>query len=464
MFKLSSELSKTLVNDFLRTSWSCVEALVRELANFKGDEKRKVLFYCFRNGRMNDIVLDCSHFFLRSSVEFSNPQLTVEEVQGIIAARLLEVCGNYFYRYGLHEPNSRDVDQICELLNKPSQDLVISFLLNTDEIEPDRYSMNPLKESIVSSGQSAFPAKSVKTEQLKIDEKFAQKYDGSLISKSEVELIAHHLETCKNNYMNLVDAVKYDQLEFLSQSFGISLFLCSLRMPLTTLEKETSEGFLHHMIRETHKDYDSVASVYNCMGRSMKNRTTLLTIPHSQKGYASKRAVRGKIYFDGAKLKNVKVVYRTTPLYPNAIDPNDVSIAKAEDDFRVEGEKFVNYSYKETPSSPQFFLYSLESPENAALWHGIGAFGAQQLLNSYVSIRLAGAKGSLISNLDAYGITTRIPLQFNLSPQHMWFHPIHHNIDASIGCIENLKDLAKLGMKIEYLQAYRNSTGDSIAV
>jgi hypothetical protein len=193
----------------------------------------------------------------------------------------------------------------------------------------------------------------------------------------------------------------------------------------------------------------------------MKNRTTLLTIPHSQKGYASKRAARGKIHFDGVKLKNVKVTYRTTPLYPNAIDPDDTSVAKAEDDFRIEGEKLVNYSYKETPSSPQFFLYSLASPENATLWHGIGAFGAQQLLSSYVSIRLACAKDSLLSNLDAYGVSTKVPLQFNLSPQHMWFHPVHRNIDSSIGCIANLKDLANLGMKVEYLSAYRNPTGDA---
>lgn len=456
IFQLSIDLAKMLVNDFLKNSWSCVEALVRELANFKGDEKKKVQFYCFRNGRMNDVILDGSHFFLRSSVEFSNPQLTVEEVQGIISARLLEVCGNYFHKHGLHQADDRDVDQICELLNKPPQDLVISFLLNTDEIEPDRYSMNPLKESIVNSGQSAFPAKSVKTEQLKIDENFVQKYEGSLISKAEVELVINHLETCNNNYMNMVDAVKYDQLELLSQSFGINLFLCSFRMPLTILEKEANAGFLHHVVRETHKDYDSIAHVYECMGRSMKNRTTLLTIPHSQKGYASKRAARGKIYFDETKLKNMKVTYRTTPLYPNGIDSKDVSIAKAEDNFRVEGEKLVNYSYKETPSSPQFILYSLGSPEHAALWHGIGAFGAQQLLNSYVSIRSASARGQLIKNLEAYGVTAHIPLQFNLSPQHMWFHPIHRNIDASIGCIENVRFLASLGMKVEYLSAYEN--------
>jgi hypothetical protein len=332
--------------------------------------------------------------------------------------------------------------------------------LNTDEIEPDRYSMNPLKESIVNSGQSAFPAKSVRTEQLRIDDNFVRKYEGSLISKGEVELVKRYLETCSDNYLNMVDAVKYDQLETLSVAFGMNLFLCSFRMPLTILEKEGANGFLHHVVRETHRDYDSIARVYESMGRSMKNRTTLLTIPHSQKGYGSKRATRGKIYFDGTKLKNVKVTYCTTPLYPNAIDSSDVSIAKAEDDFKVDAEKLVNYNYSVTPSSPQFFLYSLGSPENAALWHGIGAFGAQQLLRSYTSIRLACAKDSLIRNLDAYGVTTRIPLQFNLSPQHMWAHPTHHNIDASIGCVEDLKSLTRIGMKIEYLSAYKNPNGD----
>jgi hypothetical protein len=189
------------------------------------------------------------------------------------------------------------------------------------------------------------------------------------------------------------------------------------------------------------------------MGRSIKNLTTLLTVPHSSKGYASKRAVRGRIYFDGNKLKNIKVDYKTVLLYPNAIDPADVSVAKADDAFNVEGIKLAEYNYKETPSSPQFFLYSLASPENAVLWHGIGAFGASELLKSYATIRIACARGIILKHLSGkYGLSTKIPLQFNLIPKHMWFHPIHRNIDASIGCVENLKDLASLGMNMEHLQ------------
>ena len=358
----------------------CAEAIVKKLATFKENRKLKVPLFYFENGRRNDVTLDGGQFFLRSSVEYSNPQLTVEEIQGIIAARVLEVCGNYFHQYGLHQANGKDIDEICEMLKKSSQGTIVSFLLNTDDIEADRYSMNPLKESIVNSGQSAFPCGTVKTEKLEIDRKFAQKYEGALICKSEVERIARHFESCNNNYMDMVDAVKFEHLESLSESFGINLCLYSMRMPLTIMEKETTDDLLHYIIRKTHTDYQSIECVYKCMGRSMKNLTTLLTVPHSKKGYGSKRAARGRIYFEGAKLKSAKVDYRTALLYPNAIDPGDVSVARADDSFRVEGDRLVNYDFKQTPSSPQFFLYSLASPENAVLWHGIGAFGASELL------------------------------------------------------------------------------------
>ncbi len=446
------DLARIIVEDFLKSSWPCIEALVKELATFKEDKTRKVPMFHFEKGQRSGVTFDGGHFFLRASIEYSNPQLTVEEVQGIIAARLLEVCGNYFHQLGLHEATARDVNEICAIVKKPPRGLIVSFLLNTDDIEADRYSMNPLKESIVTSGQSAFPCATVKTERLQIDEKFVQKYEGSLFCRSEVERVARHLRACNNSYMDMVDAVKYEHLESLSESFGIALGIPSVRLPLSQLEKETTEGLLHHIIRETHRDYESIERIYNCMGRSMKNLTTLLTIPHSPKGYASKRGARGRIYFDGTKLKSVKVDYKTTQLYPNAIDPDDVSVAQAEDTFIVEATKLTNYSYRETPSSPQFSLYSLVSPEDAVLWHGIGAFGASELLKSYTTTRLACQTDSLIKDLkEKYGVTPKPPLQFNLMPKHMWFHPTHRNIDASIGCIQDLKFLANLGMKMEHL-------------
>jgi hypothetical protein len=453
---LSADLCRIITEDFLKNSWSCVEATVKELSIFKGDRMSKVPMFYFKGGQRTDVLPEGSHLFLRASVEYSNPQLTVEEVQGIIAARLLEVCGNYFHQYGLHLPDAKDINEICELLKKSSQGTIFPFLLNTDDIEPDRYSMNPLKESIINSGQSAFPSATVKTEKLEIDQKFVQKYAGSLIYKTEVERIASHLQTNDNNYMNMVDAVKYEHLESLSESFGINLRIYSMRMPLSILQKETTDSLLHYIIRETHANHDSIECVYKCMGRSMKNLTTLLTVPHSSQGYGSKRAARGRIYFDGTKLKSVKVDYRTTPLYPNAIDPNDVSFARAEDNFTVEGEKFTNYNFKETRSSPQFFLYSLASPENAVLWHGIGAFGASELLKSYTTTRMACAKDYRVKGLGAkFGITTRMPLQFNLVPKYIWFHPVHRNIDASIGCIDDLRFLADIGMKMEHLETER---------
>ncbi len=448
---MSQDNCRIIVEDFLKNSWTCVEAIVKELSAFEGKRPKACLYY-FKNSRREDLSFDGSHFFLRASVEYSNPQLTVEEVQGIIAARLLEVCGNHFHGTGLHIPDARDVDTICELLKKPPEGKIVPFLLNTDEIEADRYSMNPFKESIVNSGQSAFSCARVKTESLGIDQNFAQKYNGSLICKSEIELIAKHLRSCNNSYVDMVDAVKYEQLESLSAPFGLNLQVYSTRMPLSVLEKETPDGLLHHVIQKAHADYETFECIYRCMGRSMKSLTTLLTVPHSSKGYSSKRAARGRIYFDGTKVKNVKVDYRTVLLYPNAIDPADVSVAKADDSFTVEAEKLTNYDYKQTPSSPQFFLYSLASPENAVLWHGIGAFGASELLKSYTTTRLACAKDLLIGGLNAkYGVTTRMPLQFNLVPKFMWFHPVHRNIDASIGCVEDLKFLADLGMKMEHL-------------
>jgi hypothetical protein len=139
-------------------------------------------------------------------------------------------------------------------------------------------------------------------------------------------------------------------------------------------------------------------------------------------------------------------------LYPNAIDPDDVSKAIAEDSFTIEGDKLRNYDFKEVPSSPQFFLYSLASPEDAVLWHGIGAFGASELLKSYTTTRVACARDLLIKGLkEKYGIPARLPLQFNLVPSHMWVHPVHRNIDASIGCVEDLKDMASQGMRVEHL-------------
>ena len=377
---------RLLLEDFLKTSFSTVKVLVEGAAASKGqNSNRKVTLFRYVNGKKVSFPFSDERFYLRGSVEYTNPQLTVEEVQGIIGTRLLETCANYFYEHGLRQPEDSDVVALVELLKKPTQGYIVPFLLNTDDVEADRYSMNPLKQSIVDSGQSAFPAANVKTDQLKIDEAYCKKYDGSLISQKETELISESLRESNGSYLDLVDSIKYSQLKDLSVFFGMDLSLFTLRMPISTLKTETKDGLLHYIIKESNRDYSSIEEAYTCMGRSLKNRTTLLTIPHSPKGFGSKRAARGKLHFENGKLLDATVKYKTTQLYPNAMDPQDVAVAVCEDSFSVPGEKLSDYSFAETPSSPQFFLYSIGSPEDATLWHGIGAFAAPQLLQSYRS-------------------------------------------------------------------------------
>jgi hypothetical protein len=448
---------RLLLEDFLKTSFSTVKVLVEGAAALKGqNSNRKVTLFRYVNGKKVSFPFSDERFYLRGSVEYTNPQLTVEEVQGIIGTRLLETCANYFYLHGLRQPDGGDVVALAELLKKPTQGYIVPFLLNTDDVEADRYSMNPLKQSIVDSGQSAFPAANVKTDGLKIDEAYCKKYDGSLISQKEAELITESLGESNGSYLELVDSIKYAQLKELSAFFGMDLSLYTLRMPLSTLQTENKDGLLHYIIKESNRDYASVEEAYTCMGRSMKNRTTLLTIPHSKKGFGSKRAARGKLHFENGKLLDATIKYKTTQLYPNAMDPEDIAVAVCEDDFIVPGEKLSDYSFAETPSSPQFFLYSIGSPEDATLWHGIGAFAAPQLLQSYRSGRIACREGRLIKNLsEKYHIKVDVPLQFNLAPEGIWSHPIHRNIDASIGSVEDLPDLAHRGMRLEYLPDFK---------
>src|SRR4030042_2991666 len=212
---------RLLLDDFLKTSFSTVKVLVQGAVTLKGqNSNRKVTLFRYVDGKKVSVPFSDERFYLRGSVEYTNPQLTIEEVQGIIGTRLLETCANYFHERGLHQPDNDDVVALAEQLKKPPQGYIVPFLLNTDDVEADRYSMNPLKQSIVDSGQSAFPAANVKTDELKIDEAYCKKYDGSLISQKETELIAESLRGGKGSYLDLVDSIKYSQLKDLSVFFG----------------------------------------------------------------------------------------------------------------------------------------------------------------------------------------------------------------------------------------------------
>jgi len=452
------DYSNRLVRGFLAKSMPAVRALTKRVQEHKEEEEvegfcREVSFLCFGNVRNASVVVDGAHFYLRGSVEYANPQLTVEELQGIIGMRLLQTCVNYCLETGMREPTEGDYYKLCDELKVPSRGYVLPFLLNTDDVEADRYSINPLKRSLVDSGQSAFPVANIKTEQLCVDKEFVEKYEGSLISKEEVDLISEEL-LCHDNYMDFVDAVKFRQLEALSKVFGIDFSLYALRMPLSALQAEKKGDVLHYIISDVHKSVESIKQAYDCMGRSITKRTTLLTVPHSKKGYGSKRAAHGRIYFDGNNnsLLEVNVKYQPTVLYSNGIDPKDVSITVGEDSFRVEGEKFVNYSYAKTPSSPQFFLYALASPEDAVLWHGIGAFASSQLLQTYLSAHRACNNGQLIMGLhEKFNLPRKMPVQFNLVPEGMWRHCLCQNIDASIGVIKDFEELINRDLWIEHL-------------
>ena len=76
------DVCRTLVKDFLKSSWQSVEAIVQTLKNFQEAKIRRkpVTLFRFVNGKKITQHFDGACFFLRGSVEYSNPQLTLEEV------------------------------------------------------------------------------------------------------------------------------------------------------------------------------------------------------------------------------------------------------------------------------------------------------------------------------------------------------------------------------------------------
>lgn len=447
-----SDLIPALIEDFLKNSRNSVDSLLLELNNFLGEEPGDLAFFAMEGNKRKNIQLAKNHFFLRASTEYANPQLTLEELQGIIAARLLETCCNYMIDKETTETNQSDIAEIIEMLRKPPNGMIIPFLLNTDDVEPDRYSINPLRASVVESGQSAFPAASVVTDQLKIDASFLGKYEGSLISKDEADAIERHVREGSSNYLDFVDSVKYEMLQKASDILEMNLCIPACRMPLEVMKKERTGDPMHKLIGDSHRDYDTIRAIYELMGRNMgKRKTLLLTIPHSPKGFGSKRAVQGSIVFKQESFEQLKVQYKTTLLYANEVDVNesDVSVAKADDSFTVEAKKIADYDYSQTPSSPQFALYATLAPEDAAIWHGIGVFGGVELIRSIVSVRSACLRKDVLGEVSCRG--NKAPLQLNLVPEKMWRHPKFGNIDASVGCIQDLKSLVQKGICVEPL-------------
>jgi len=436
-----------MIKDFLDTSKCSINGLLGELRWNSDVSKKERAFFVIEKGKRIEKRIDGTHFFLRTSTEFSSPQLTLEEVQGIIAARLLETCCNYLEANGDRNLEKDEWIEIAENLRKPPSGKIMPFILNVDDTEPDRYSNNPFRASIVESGQSAFPVANVKTSSLKVDPKFVAKYLGSLISSEEIDFIEHQLYTF-DNYIDLVEFMKYDSLEKLKETIGIDLCIPNIRMPLENLMHEKTSDPLHLIIQGSHKDYDTIERIYELMGRSIKKKTTLLTVPHSLRGYGSKRSAKGKLVFDGQRLKQVDVTYRTIKLYPNMVDPNDLSIAKAEDFISIDAEDLIHYDYHKTPSTPQFALYVLDSPEQASIAHGAGAYAGSKILKSYWSIFEAYVNNRIMQEIPEKNIQ-KAPLVLNLVPEKMWLHSKYENIDASAGCIPDFTHFLKEGVAVE---------------
>jgi hypothetical protein len=90
---LPDDLCRRLLEDFLESSWPSLEVLVEQMKSFKekvGKQRKPISMFRFKNGQKVTKNFAGDNFFLRGSLEYSNPQLTLEEVQGIIGARFLE--------------------------------------------------------------------------------------------------------------------------------------------------------------------------------------------------------------------------------------------------------------------------------------------------------------------------------------------------------------------------------------
>ncbi|MEM3046058.1 MAG: hypothetical protein QW057_03125, partial [Candidatus Bathyarchaeia archaeon] len=415
-----SDFAPSLVKRFLETARASVDLLVERLMRDEKPPRGAVTLFTVERGRRRNLVFNRDRLFLRTSTEYSNVQLTLEDLQGIVEARLLEVTGNYLSEHGSARLDRSDYEDMAESLRRPPRGRVVPFLLNTDDVEPDRYSVNPLRASVRETGQSAFPAAKVTMRGLKLDHAFVAKYRGALLSEQEAEEIEELLKAeAQMRYVDFVDSFKYEQLSRLSESLGLHLSIPALRMPLETLGAERSEGPLHSLIRESHRDYGTIAQLYALMGRNIRKRKTLLlTVPHSKEGYGSKRAAQGQMVMNDRGLERLEAKYRTVSLYPNEVDRNDVSIAEADGSIAVDARSMLEYNFAETPSSPQFALYSLLSPEDAAIWHGVGKYAGTEVVRSYVSIHQSA--GKVLASLPGWRLLPR--LCFNLAPGKMWVH------------------------------------------
>ena len=422
----------------MEESHEAIRHLYLAARSHKGTDELQPDFYTFEGNQRKPFHAPAGCFFLRTSTEYSNPQLALFDLQGILTSRLLESTACFMLAHDTPDIKPVDYTEVIERLAAPSSGLITPFLLNTDESEPDRYSMNPFRASVVSTGQSAFPSFNVRMNGLSLDHQFVSKYRDTLITEKEAAWIDDARSQFPSDiYIDFIDSVKYQQLTELSKQTGLHLSIPAMRMPLTRMKDSVYGPHLKRIIELEHRDYETLRRIYRLMGRNLrKHKTLLLAVPHSPRGVGSKKAGRGRLNLEGEKLTGITVQYTTTPLYPNEIDPADPAIAQVEEEVHVESSRLLNYDYDHTPSSMQFAIYGMLSPEDAAIWHGIGEFQGEEIVKSYISVHEACITEQLFTEVPIPCRGT--PIQFDLDGANLMRHPVHGNTDASIGTVANL--------------------------
>lgn len=430
--------TESLIEEFFWTSRPAIEALAARIRSGGFGHPAEISMFCFRDGHQTEVMIPPGKFLLRTSVEYANPQLTLEELQGIVIARILEVTGAFVAHHPHLRLDAEDIHEMARLLEEPPLGEVVPFLLNVDDIEADRYSINPFRRSIVESGQSAKAVALVKTEGLHQDPDFFARYSNSLVTTLDSGCIEAHLkDNSASRYIDLVDSVKYDQLQDASAVLGMDLAIPALRMPLTTLNSESPYGPLHRIISAIHVSARSLDGLFRLLGpQVMSAQTFLPVVPHAADGTSSKRLAHGRYSPGGPSPERLEVSYRSGRLYPNEVNRRDVSRATADDHVTVSWSDLASFDYRRTPVSPQFALYMLASPENGAIWHGLGVYGGSRIVDSYRALHHACAAGEPFAGLPVE--CRPDPLQLDLVAAEMLRHPVYHNIDASVSCHPNI--------------------------
>lgn len=449
--KLESFSKRELIARFVAESREAIRQLYLVARSHTGPEELQPDFYHFENDAKRQVSIPTSAFFLRTSTEYSNPQLALFDLQGILTSRLLESAACFMLNHETTDIKPEDFDEIAEHLAETPRGRIVPFLLQTDESEPDRYSMNPFRASIIQSGQSAYPSFNVRMNGLKLDRDFVSKYKDALITEKEADWIEDARNQFSSDiYIDFIDSVKYRQLSALTEQTGIQLVIPAMRMPLSRMNDSVYGPHLKRVIELGHRDYETLRVLYRLMGRNLrKHKTLLLTVPHSSRGCGSKKAGRGRLNLEGEKLTGIKVQYSTTPLYPNEIDPANPATAQCDEEVLVDYSRISNYDYAATPSSMQFALYGMLSPEDGAIWHGIGEFQGEEIVKSYVSVHEACATEKLFTGIPVPCRGT--PIQFDLDGKNLMRHPIRNNTDASIGTVPDLAALISKTTRVDVL-------------